>query len=99
MAKILIIEDNEEVRENIAEILELTGYETLTAKDGIEGIEMASASPDLILCDVMMPNLDGFGTLRILSKNPETAHIPFIFLTAKTERADMRKGMGLGTDE
>lgn len=100
MAKILIIEDNEEVRENISEILELAGHETLTAKDGIDGVEKAdSPNIDLILCDVMMPNLDGFGALRILSKNPKTAHIPFIFLTAKTERADMRKGMGLGADD
>lgn len=100
MKKILVIEDNIDVRENIQEILELSGYEVLTAENGKEGKEKAMGErPDLILCDVMMPILDGFGVLRILSKNPETADIPFIFLTAKVERADMRKGMNLGADD
>lgn len=100
MKKILVIEDNEDVRENIQEILELSDYEVLIAENGKEGKEKAIAErPDLILCDVMMPILDGFGVLRILSKTPETADIPFIFLTAKVERADMRKGMNLGADD
>lgn len=100
MKKILIIEDNPEVRENLAEILTLSHYEALTAENGKVGVEMAVGHhPDLILCDVMMPELDGFGVLHILSKNPDTAGIPFIFLTAKTERADMRKGMNLGADD
>ena len=98
--KILIIEDNLDVRENLAEILELSGYDTITACNGKEGVQAALAgSPDLILCDIMMPELDGYGVLRILSKNPVSSTIPFIFLTAKTEMSDMRKGMTLGADD
>ena len=100
MKKILIIEDNNEVRENIEEILALVGYETFGAADGTSGVELAvNEEPDLILCDVMMPKLDGFGVLNILSKKPETADIPFIFLTAKTEASDFRRGMNLGADD
>lgn len=100
MKKILIIEDNPDVRENLAEILSLSNYETLTAENGKVGVDLAQKHrPDLILCDVMMPELDGFGVLHILSKSPETASIPFIFLTAKTERSDIRKGMNLGADD
>ena len=98
--KILIIEDNVDVRENLSEILVLSGYETITAANGKLGVEAAlSSSPDLILCDIMMPELDGYGVLRILSKNPATSSIPFIFLTAKTEMSDMRRGMTLGADD
>ncbi len=100
MKKILIIEDNPDIRENISEILELAGYETITAADGKQGIELAQKElPDLIICDIMMPELDGYGVLHILNKKEETARIPFIFLTAKTERADMRKGMVMGADD
>lgn len=100
MKKILIIEDNTDVRENLEEILQLSGYEVLAAKDGKEGVNSANSwKPDLILCDVMLPVLDGFGILQILSKNPELNSIPFIFLTAKTELTDMRKGMNLGADD
>lgn len=100
MAKILIIEDNQDVRENIAEILDLAGHETDTAENGKIGVEKAvENTPDLILCDVMMPELDGFGVLKIIGKNPKTTSIPFIFLTAKTEQIDFRKGMGLGADD
>ncbi len=100
MAKILIIEDNQDVRENIAEILELAGHETDTAENGKIGVEKAvENTPDLILCDVMMPELDGFGVLKIIGRNPKTVNIPFIFLTAKTEQIDFRKGMGLGADD
>lgn len=100
MSKILIIEDNPDVRENTEEILELADYEVYTAPDGKRGVEMAKQEkPDLIICDIMMPELDGFGVLRILSKNPDTASIPFIFLTAKAEKSDMRKGMNLGADD
>ncbi|MCB0695288.1 MAG: response regulator [Saprospiraceae bacterium] len=100
MKKILIIEDNQEVRENLAEILTLSDYEALKAENGKVGVEIAThQKPDLILCDVMMPELDGFGVLHILTKNPETANIPFIFLTAKTEKADIRRGMNLGADD
>ncbi|MEM8585445.1 MAG: response regulator [Bacteroidota bacterium] len=97
---ILVIEDNEAVRENIAETLELSSYQVLTAEDGNVGVKLAKAhQPNLILCDVMMPQLDGFGVLRILSKQPETASIPFIFLTARGEKADFRRGMELGADD
>lgn len=100
MKKILVIEDNLEVRENLAEILELSGYEVTTAENGKVGVQEArSVKPDLILCDVMMPELDGFGVLRILDQNPQTADIPFVFLTAKAEKDDFRKGMNLGADD
>lgn len=100
MRKIAVIEDNHEMRENIQEILELADYDVVTAANGKEGIEVVkNTSPDLIICDIMMPELDGYGVLFYLSKNPITAKIPFIFLTAKTERADMRKGMNLGADD
>ncbi len=100
MKKILVIEDNLEVRENLAEILELSGYKVAAAEDGTEGVDLAlSQRPDLIICDVMMPKLDGFGVLNILSKRSETADIPFIFLTAKAEKSDFRRGMNLGADD
>lgn len=100
MKKILIIEDNPDVRENTAEILELSNYEVITAENGKIGVRRASQElPDLIICDVMMPELDGFGVLRILGQSQATEHIPFIFLTAKTENADFRKGMNLGADD
>jgi CheY-like chemotaxis protein len=98
--KILIIEDNDDVRENLSEILVLSGYETVTATNGKLGVQAAlQVNPDLILCDIMMPELDGYGVLRILSRNPATGNIPFIFLTAKTEMVDMRRGMTLGADD
>lgn len=98
--KILIIEDNEDIRENLAEILELAGYEALTAENGKIGVEIAESNiPDLILCDVMMPVLDGFGVLNILHKKNHTSDIPFIFLTAKSEKTDFRYGMNLGADD
>ncbi|MCA6407955.1 MAG: response regulator, partial [Cytophagales bacterium] len=100
MSKILIIEDNLEVRENTAEILELAQYKVITAENGKTGVELAiKGKPDLIICDIMMPVLDGYGVLHMLSKNPETAAIPFIFLTAKSEKSDYRKGMELGADD
>jgi DNA-binding response OmpR family regulator len=100
MKKILVIEDQTEVRENICEILELAGYEAHAASDGKVGCEQAiNQRPDLILCDVMMPKLDGFGVLKILRQKPETRSIPLIFLTAKVELSDLRKGMGLGADD
>jgi DNA-binding response OmpR family regulator len=100
MKKILLIEDNLEVRENTCEILELAGYQVYTAPNGKVGVELAQKErPDLIICDIMMPELDGYGVLHILSKKIETATIPFIFLTAKTEKSDIRKGMNLGADD
>lgn len=100
MKKILLIEDNPEVRENTSEILSLANFEVLTAPNGKAGVDLAQKeAPDLIICDIMMPELDGYGVLHILSKKPETARIPFIFLTAKTEKTDIRKGMALGADD
>ena len=100
MKKILLIEDNRDVRETTADILELSGYEVVTAEGGRSGVEEALAHPpDLIVCDIMMPGLDGYGVLHVLSKRPETAGIPFIFLTAKSEKTDVRKGMNLGADD
>lgn len=100
MQHILLIEDNLEVRENTAEILQLAGYKVNTAPDGKKGVEQAHHSkPDLIICDIMMPVLDGYGVLHMLSKNAETANIPFIFLTAMTERIEVRKGMEMGADD
>jgi DNA-binding response OmpR family regulator len=98
--KILLIEDNKEIRENTSEVLELANYVVYGASNGKEGIEMvAREKPDLIICDIMMPQLDGYGVLHLLAKNPATAGIPFIFLTAKTERKDFRKGMEMGADD
>lgn len=100
MKTILIIEDNQDVRENTAEILELASYKVLQAENGKIGVEIAQKiKPDLIICDIMMPVLDGYGVIHLLNKNPETASIPFIFLTAKSERLDFRKGMEMGADD
>ncbi len=100
MKKILIIEDTFEVRDNLEEILELAGYDVVSAENGKIGVKLAlEQSPDLILCDVMMPELDGFGVVKILSSKPETADIPFIFLTARADKQDFRKGMNLGADD
>jgi len=98
--KVLIIEDNDDIRENIIEILELAGYTAYGADNGKKGVELAvKYLPDIILCDIMMPELDGYGVLYLMSKQPATANIPFIFLTAKAERADLRKGMEMGADD
>lgn len=100
MKTILLIEDNAAIRENTAEILELASYRVLTAENGKVGIERALADrPDLIICDIMMPVLDGYGVLHIVNKNPNLNGIPFIFLTAKSERVDFRRGMELGADD
>jgi CRP/FNR family transcriptional regulator, cyclic AMP receptor protein len=100
MKHILLIEDNLEVRENTAEILELANYSVRTAENGKIGVEMAlEIPPDLIICDVMMPVLDGYGVLHLVQKNDSLKNIPFIFLTAKAERGDFRKGMEQGADD
>lgn len=97
---VLIIEDNEDIREGTAEILQLTGYQVLTAPEGKTGVDLALKHvPDLILCDIMMPELDGYGVLYMLGKHESTANIPFIFMTAKAERADLRKAMEMGADD
>lgn len=100
MKSVLVIDDNQDIRENTTEIMELAGYKTFTAENGKKGVEVAlKEKPDVIVCDIMMPELDGYGVLHLLRKNPDTQNIPFIFLTAKTERADLRKGMEMGADD
>jgi DNA-binding response OmpR family regulator len=100
MKKILLIEDNEDIREITAELLSLSNYNVITACNGREGVEKAlSLSPDLVLCDIMMPELDGYGVFHVLQHNPATQRTPFIFLTAKTDHQDIRKGMSLGADD
>ena len=100
MKTVLVIEDNMDVRENTAEILEMANYKVLQAENGKLGVEIAqNVKPDLIICDIMMPVLDGYGVIHMLNRNPETASIPFIFLTAKSERTDIRKGMEMGADD
>lgn len=100
MAKILVIEDEEAIRENILDLLEAENFESMGAANGKIGIKMAIAQiPDLILCDMMMPEIDGHGVLKALRSEPTTATIPFIFLTAKAEKTDIRLGMELGADD
>lgn len=100
MKKVLVIEDEPEMRRNLVTILRMEGYDPLAAEHGRAGVELAVARPpDLILCDVMMPHLDGYGVLQQLREDPKTALIPFIFLTAKGERDDLRSGMNLGADD
>ena len=100
MKKVLIIEDNKAVRDNIDEILTLAGYEVICSENGKDGADTAIRElPDMIICDIMMPTLDGYGVLHLLSKNPKTSSIPFIFLTAKADRVDFRKGMEMGADD
>lgn len=100
MKKILLIEDEDRLRVNTAEILEISGFQVSTATNGKEGIEQAlQTKPDLVVCDIMMPVLDGFGVLQAFNNNDVLAGIPFIFLTAKVERADWRRGMELGADD
>lgn len=98
--KILIVEDNEEMRENISEILSISNYNVRTAEDGLKGIQAAREfNPDLIISDIMMPNLDGLGMLNIIQNDENLSHIPLIFLTAKTDKDDFRKGMNLGAED
>jgi CheY-like chemotaxis protein/CRP-like cAMP-binding protein len=100
MKSILVIDDNTDIRENTAEILQLSGYKVTTAENGKKGVDAAfREKPDVIICDIMMPELDGYGVLHMVRKNDATQNIPFIFLTAKTERTDFRKGMEMGADD
>tara|TARA_R110002167_G_scaffold90933_5_gene244615 strand:+ start:1305 stop:2375 length:1071 start_codon:yes stop_codon:yes gene_type:complete len=100
MKKVLLIEDNADVRENTADILRLAGYNVAVAENGKVGIQTAKQfGPDIIICDIMMPGLNGFSVLHLLNEDPETARIPFIFLTAKSGKTDMRMGMNLGADD
>ena len=100
MPTILLIEDQAPLRENTAELLVMAGYAVLTAENGEAGVAQALATkPDLVVCDIMMPVLDGYGVLQIFNQNAQLAGVPFIFLTAKTDRADQRRGMELGADD
>ena len=100
MKTILLIEDDLAIRENTAELLELAGYAVLTAENGQLGVAQALATkPDLVVCDIMMPVLDGYGVLQIFNQHAQLAGVPFIFLTAKTERLDLRRGLALGADD
>ena len=100
MKKILVIEDEPEMRRNITTILRLEGFTPVAAENGRKGVETANKEkPDLILCDVMMPELDGYGVIKALHNEPATMNIPFIFLTAKGEKTDIRGGMNLGADD
>jgi diguanylate cyclase (GGDEF)-like protein len=100
MAKILVIEDDQPVRENILELLEVEEFDVIGAENGLLGVQLAQKHlPDLVLCDVMMPELDGYGVLTALRADPLTAAIPFIFLTAKADKTDLRQGMNLGADD
>ncbi|WP_295125078.1 response regulator [uncultured Chitinophaga sp.] len=97
---ILLIEDNLDIRENTEEILIWAGYKVITAENGKQGLDLAfQHRPDLIICDIMMPVLDGYGVLHMLQRNKDLDNTPFIFLTAKTERIDFRKGMEMGADD
>lgn len=99
MKTILVIEDNPDILENTSEILELANYRVSLAKNGKEGIALASQeSPDLILCDIMMPEANGYEVVRVLKTNPETKNIPFIFVTASVEKKDIANAMGMGAD-
>ncbi|MEW4922645.1 response regulator [Algibacter sp. 2305UL17-15] len=100
MKTVLLIEDDVVLRKNTAELLELANYKVIKASNGKTGITLAKKhQPDIIVCDIMMPELDGYSALEKLSKNKATKYIPFIFLSAKTERNDVRKGMNLGADD
>lgn len=100
MTKILVIEDSKDLRDDVVEMLSLEGYAALGADNGLVGVDMArQEAPDLIICDIMMPEMDGYGVLEELRRDHYTANIPFIFLTAKTDRIDMRQGMVLGADD
>jgi DNA-binding response OmpR family regulator len=100
MHRILVVEDQPQMRRNLVTILRLEQFEPLAAENGRSGVELARRErPDLIICDVMMPELDGYGVLEALHNDPATMHIPFIFLTAKGEKTDLRRGMNLGADD
>ena len=100
MKKILVIEDSPEMRRNLLTVLKFEKFNPIGAENGRLGVELAKREkPDLILCDVMMPELDGYGVIKALRDDPATVTIPFIFLTAKGEKPDIRAGMNLGADD
>jgi len=100
MARIMIIEDEEPIRNNLRRFLQMEGYAVIEAENGQRGLELIRTSlPDLVICDVMMPELDGFGLLKILRADPHTAAVPFVFLTASAEKESLEHGRELGADE
>ena len=100
MSKILVIEDQPQMRKNLATILEMEGFKVICAENGRSGLELArTEKPDLVICDVMMPGLDGYGVLKALHDDTGTATLPFIFLTARSDKSDLRSGMNLGADD
>lgn len=97
MKSILVIEDNNDIRENLAELLELQGFVILTANHGKQGLDLIMAQkPDLVICDITMPELDGFEVLNLIRKNKQMASVPFIFLTARSEKTDRERGLAEG---
>ncbi|MEO5603723.1 MAG: response regulator [Cyclobacteriaceae bacterium] len=99
MKTALIIEDNLDIRENTTEILELAGYKVVSVTNGREGIQAAvTTTPDIILCDIMMPEVNGYDVIKELKKNPQTAKIPFIYVTASAERKEVKLAMDMGAD-
>jgi CheY-like chemotaxis protein len=97
MNTVLLIEDHTEIRENTTELLELEGYKVFSARNGAEGIAVAKSKlPDLILCDVMMPEKNGWEVIKELKSTPETASIPFVFITASVEKKEMQAGIDMG---
>jgi CRP/FNR family cyclic AMP-dependent transcriptional regulator len=100
MKSILYIDENADIRNNIFEILELLNYKVITAESGKAGLEIAlKENPDLILSDIVMPEVDGYAVLHALKNNPVTANIPFIFITGKAEKSDLKKGLDAGADD
>ncbi|GAB3794917.1 hypothetical protein GCM10028819_10070 [Spirosoma humi] len=98
--KILLIEDEEQIRKNLLDILSLKGYQVVAAADGLEGVDIAKQQPpDLILCDIMMPHLSGYHVLELIRRHEPSMFVPFIFLTAKSDMVDLRRGMELGADD
>ncbi|MGP8215434.1 MAG: response regulator [Bacteroidia bacterium] len=97
---VLLIDDSADLRENISELLELASYNVLVSEDGVKGLEMIKQHhPDLVLCDIMMPELDGFGVFKAIQNIPEMVNVPFIYISAKNEFTDLRDGMNLGADD
>ncbi|GAC1459655.1 MAG: hypothetical protein NVSMB70_04770 [Chamaesiphon sp.] len=98
--KVLVIEDEQYLREDLLETLQCMYFEVIGAENGVVGIQLAIRDlPDLIVCDIMMPELDGYGVLKTLRKTSSTAKIPFIFISAKADKSDMQESMNLGADE
>jgi len=99
MKTVLVIEDNLEIRENTAEILELAGYKVITADNGEQGLSIvARENPDIVLCDILMPGINGYQVMKEIRDNPLTAGIPFIYVTASAEKTDVKLAMGLGAN-